>query len=285
VSTSNEIKLWKQGGEDSPDPVNGYLLMDSNTIIYYGRLVWSRIDTGYATDSTYALAHPQNVRCWGKALATVDNTTTNTQGNPGTAGVVPIPFGMGIYLCYNDGSITAPNLNEPVYLVSDQASSNSSEVTVGVAPNGTGIIRPLVGFIMPPTIYPNVNPDALRIPVRVGQFSGVGPVPGVALQSYTNDATVYTASFSVVPGCMHKINVSGAAFTYTFPAITQAIDGMKIAVVNVGAGTTATVAAPTGSDNVGNYTTGTGATAAGPTTAAVKVYTADNTQKAWLVGI
>jgi hypothetical protein len=60
---------------------------------------------------------------------------------------------------------------------------------------------------------------------------------------------------------------------------------MHLAVVNVGAGTTATVANPTGSDSVGNAPSGTGATAAGPTTAAVKVYTADNTLKQWLVGI
>jgi hypothetical protein len=85
---------------------------------------------------------------------------------------------------------------------------------------------------------------------------------------------------------MYLINPSGATFAYTLPAISASNDGQKIAVVNVSTGSTATVAAPTGSDNVGNCAgASTGATAAGPTGGAVKVYCANNTVKAWLVGI
>jgi hypothetical protein len=108
----------------------------------------------------------------------------------------------------------------------------------------------------------------------------------MAIQSYANDAAVHTGAFNTVPGYEHKINPSGATFAYTFPAITTAIDGMRIAVVNVSTGSTATVAAPNGSGNVGNCAgTSTGATAAGPTGGNVKTYTADFTQQAWLVGI
>jgi hypothetical protein len=109
----------------------------------------------------------------------------------------------------------------------------------------------------------------------------------VLQQDYTVDPTAARSSaFTATVGFVHKINPSGATFAYTFPAITAAIDGMKIGVVNVSTGSTATVAAPTGSDNVGNSAgTATGATAAGPTGGLAKVYVADNGTKAWLVGL
>jgi hypothetical protein len=261
--------------------------MAANTVIYFGRLVWIQISTGYAVDSVYANANPTNVRCVGKAMQTVDNTTTNTVGNPGTGGIVPITVNQGIFLLNNDGSIVASSMGLPVYLVSDVSSSNSSLPTVGTSPvTSAGVVQPFVGYLAPPDIYPNVNPNALKVAVRVGRSPGTGPIPGVVQQGYANDSVVKTAAFTASPGFMHKINPSGATFAYTLPAITKAIDGMQIAVVNVSTGSTATVAAPTGSDNVGNCAgTSTGATAAGPTGGNTKVYTADYTQLAWLVGI
>ncbi len=283
MSTTNQVKTWQQGGEDTQDPVQCSLMMAANTIIYFGRLVWIQISTGYAVDSAYANANPGNVRCVGKAMMTVDNTTTNTVGNPGTGGVVPITVSQGVFLLNNDGSITNPSMSLPVYLVSDVYSLP----TIGTSPvTAAGVVQPFVGYVAPPDIYPNVNPDALKVAVRVGQPSGTGPIPGVVVQRYTNDSLVHTGAFSASPGFMHKINPSGATFAYTLPAITKAIDGMAIAVINVSTGTTATVAAPTGSDNVGNCAgAATGATAAGPTGGNTKVYTADYTQLAWLVGI
>lgn len=284
---STAIKLLQQGGEDTQDPVPASLLMDANTIIYGGRIVWSRIDTGWATNSTYAAANPQNVRAWGKATATIDNSTTNTVGNPGTAGVVSVPANQGAFLANNAGDIVAGSLGLPVYLVTDVDGSNNSLLTVSAnSTNGSGTFRPFLGYVTTPDIYPNVNPNALKIAVRVGRNPGNAPIPGANQQTYNNDPNVYAAAFTAAVGYVHKINPSGATFAYVFPAITTKNNGMRIAVVNVSTGSTATVAAPTGSDNIGNSAgTATGATAAGPTGGAVKTYTADDTQKAWLVGI
>ncbi len=147
-------------------------------------------------------------------------------------------------------------------------------------------MRPFVGYVTTNPISATANPDGGKIPVRVAKASGVGPVPGTNLQSYANNSRVFTTTFSAAVGFMHKFSPAGATFAYTLPAITLAIDGMALAVVNVSTGSTATVAAPTGSDNIGNSAgTATGATAAGPAAGLGIVYTADNTQKAWLVGI
>jgi hypothetical protein len=110
--------------------------------------------------------------------------------------------------------------------------------------------------------------------------------PGTSIQAYADGGAALSAAFNAAIGYMYLINPSGATFAYTLPAISASNNGMKIAVVNVSTGSTATVAAPTGSDNVGNCAgASTGATAAGPTGGAVKVYTANDTVKAWLVGI
>ncbi len=139
------------------------------------------------------------------------------------------------------------------------------------------------------TAFTSTTCSRLRITTSLTQVTGGLPlptvVPGTQVQSYVTDATTHSAAFSCLSGYQHMISVSGATFAYTLPAITSANDGQRIAIVNVGAGTTATVAAPTASDAVGNATGSTGATAAGPTTGAVKVYCANNTLKQWLVGI
>lgn len=284
-----DIKTWQQGGEDTQDPVLASLYCDANTLIEGGRLVWARIDTGYATNSTYALAHPQNVRCVGKCIEHFDNTTGNAFGNSGSAGAGPVRVSQGLFLCNNDGTIVQGSFGFPVFMISDVTGTNNGLVTVGIGSGGGAY--PLVGYLAPPPIFPGTSgtlqsvPDPGKVCVRVGR-NGLLGIPGMAIQSYANDATVHTGAFNAVPGYMHKINPSGATFAYTFPAITAAIDGMRIAVVNVSTGSTATVAAPTGSNNVGNSAgTSTGATAAGPTGGNVKTYTADNTQGAWLVGI
>lgn len=136
----------------------------------------------------------------------------------------------------------------------------------------------------PPPIAGGVNVQAVNLAGGSGSVTGV--LPGTNAAAYANAGATVTGAFTGVVGTMHKINPSGATFAYTLPAISATNDGQRIAVVNVSTGTTATVATPTGSDNVGNSAgSATGATAAGPTGGAVKVYTADNTTKAWLVGI
>ncbi len=282
-----DIKTWQQGGEDTQDPVLGYGLVDANTLIEGGRVVWTRVDTGYATNSTYAIANPQNVRPWGKCAAHTDNTTGNAFGNSAAAGGAVVPFNQGLFLCNNDGTISQASVGAPVYLVSDVTPTNNSLVTVGLASMSGGVSRPFLGYVVPNPVPTTSNPDGGKIPVRIGRVPGAGQIPGVAQLDYTMDpTTAYTAAFNVIPGYAHKFNPSGATFAYTFPAITVNNSGMKIAVVNVSTGTTATVAAPNGSDNIGNSAgTTTGATAAGPTGGATKVYVADYTTHAWLVGI
>lgn len=141
----------------------------------------------------------------------------------------------------------------------------------------------IIGSCWPPPPAPISSVLPLNLAGGSNYVSGV--LPASNAQAYITDATTHSAAFNCVIGYQHMIDVSGATFAYTLPPITSAIDGQKIAIVNVGAGTTATVAAPTGSDAVGNATGSTGATAAGPTTGAVKTYTANNTLKQWLVGI
>lgn len=288
-----DIKTKQVGGEDAQDPVLGNGLVDANTLIEGGRLVWTRIDLGWATNSTYATANPQNVRCWGKCIEHTDNTTptgggpVNLFGYNGLAGGANVRFNAGIFLCNNDGSITQSSVGYPVYLVSDVTGTNNGLVTIGLAPVAGGVARPLVGYVMPNPVSATANPDAGKIPVRAGRLPPTGLIPGNATQDYAIDPTAaYSAAFNVIPGFVHKINPSGATFAYTFPAITAGNNGMKVGVVNVSTGSTATVAAPTGANNIGNSAgTATGATATGPTGGAVKTYVADLTVGAWLVGL
>jgi hypothetical protein len=138
------------------------------------------------------------------------------------------------------------------------------------------------------TSTPPPSPISSVLPLNLGGGSNYvsGILPASNVQSYITDASTHTSAFSATIGYAHMINPSGATFAYTLPAVTSKNDGMKIAVINVSTGSTATVAAPTGSDNVGNSAgTATGATAAGPTGGNTKVYCADVSVLAWLVGI
>lgn len=111
-------------------------------------------------------------------------------------------------------------------------------------------------------------------------------VPANLAQSYLDGGAAKTAAFTAAIGTMYAINPSGATFAYTLPAIAAGNNGQKIAIWNASTGSTATVAAPTGSDNVGNCAgSATGATAAGPTGGLTKVYTANVTTGAWITGI
>jgi len=282
-----DAKSYQVGGEDTQDPVLTYGLVDANTLIEGGRLVWTRIDTGYATNSTYANANPQNVRCVGICIEHTDNTTGNAFGNSAAAGGATVRINQGIFLVNGDGTLAQSTLGMPLFLVSDVTGTNSGLVTAGLAPMAAGVARPFLGYLTRNPIASGAIPYGGKFPVRVASLPNTGPIPGIAQQDYTVDpTTAYAAAFNTVPGFVHKVNPSGATFAYTFPAISQYNNGMKIAVVNVSTGSTATVAAPTGSDNIGNSAgTATGATAAGPVGGATKVYVADNTTKAWLVGI
>lgn len=140
------------------------------------------------------------------------------------------------------------------------------------------------------TSFTSTTCSRIRVTTSVqqgmGAFSVGATIPGNLVQSYLDGGAALSAAFTAAIGTMYLINPSGATFAYTLPAISASNNGQKIAVVNVSTGSTATVAAPTGNDNVGNCAgASTGATAAGPTGGAVKVYTANNTVKAWLVGI
>lgn len=282
-----DYKTKPVGGEDTPFSVLDYGLTDANTIIEGGRLVWQRLDTGYATNSTYALANPANVRLLGVCQEHMDNSTpvggapVNAFNNPGTAGV-PMRYARGVFLVSGDGSVLQAQLGLPVFLLHDGESGQTGTPITVTAGSGSGAY-PFVGQVTTNPRSSTANPDPSKIPVLAGVGFNMKQPPSM---EYINDVSVHTGAFSAAIRHMHKINPSGATFAITLPAITQAIDGLHLAFVNVSTGTTATVVAPTGSDNVGNSAgSSTGATAAGPTGGAVAVYTADNTQKAWLVGI
>ncbi len=285
-----DYKTKPVGGEDTPLSVLDYGLGDANVIIEGGRLVWSRLDTGYMQNSTYALAAATvaNVRCWGVCQEHFDNSApvggapVNAFNNPGTAGV-PMRFARGVFLLTGDGSVLQAQIGLPVYLLHDGESGQTGTAPTITANSGGGAY-PFVGYVTTNPRGSTANPDPSKIPISIGLLSA--KISGATQQDYVNDPTTHTGAFTAAIGTVHKINPSGATFAYQFPAITQAIDGMHLAVVNISTGSTATVAAPAGSDNVGNSAgTATGATAAGPTGGAVKTYVADNTLKAWLVGI
>jgi hypothetical protein len=279
----SDAKTKSCGGEDTPLSVLDYFKADANVLIEGGRLVWLRKDTGFAQTSTYAIANPQNVTCVGECLEHLDNTTGNSFGNSALTGV-PGRYQRGIFLCLGDGTVTQSQVSFPVFLVSDATGSNNGAITVSA--NSNGGARPFVGYVATNPRGATDNPDPSRIPVEIGATGPQLFQPGMLVQSYANDPTLHTAAFSTVPGFMHKISPTSITFAFTFPALSAAIDGMRIAIVNTTTGSTATIATPTGSDNVGNSAGATtGATAAGPTGGATKTYTADNTQKAWIVGV
>ncbi len=135
------------------------------------------------------------------------------------------------------------------------------------------------------TTCSRIRASSANAPLAAATATGT-TVPANLVQSYLSGGAALTAAFTMAIGTVYLINPSGATFAYTFPAISASNDGQRIAVVNVSTGSTATVAAPTGSDNVGNCAgASTGATVAGPLGGVVKTYTANNQTKAWLVGI
>jgi hypothetical protein len=120
--------------------------------------------------------------------------------------------------------------------------------------------------------------------LALGTSLQTGVLPGPNSQAFADGGTAATAGFTAAVGTRYKLNPSGATFAVTFPAISSTNDGQEILLANVAtAGSTATVVAPTGSDNVGNVSSGTGATVAGPVRGKANLYVADNTLKAWLV--
>lgn len=163
--------------------------------------------------------------------------------------------------------------------------ADGSGASNGAYPLTAGNVVPGEWTALVSTTCSNIIVGSSSTPPPV-QPAQSGVLPGTILQGYANGGATLTGAFTPAIGTMYGINPSGATFAYTFPAISAANDGQKIAIFNVSTGTTATVAAPTGSDNVGNSAgASTGATAAGPVGGAVKTYTADNTRKAWIVGI
>ncbi len=142
----------------------------------------------------------------------------------------------------------------------------------------------LIGSTWPPPPSFGVA-GILPLPLGSGSNYVSGVLPAGNVQAFTTDASTHTSAFNCTVGSQHMINPSGATFAYTLPAISVTNDGQRIAVVNVSGGTTATVAAPTGSDAVANTTGSTGATAVGPTGGNVKTYVANNTLKQWLIGL
>jgi hypothetical protein len=204
------------------------------------------------------MAHPDN---------TVDFTSGSTADTTSFSSSNPARW----IACYGAGSI----------VVKDNASTPAS-VTYTV---NAGDVFPGEWTAFTSTTCSRIRMTSTNLPPSFGSaFSST--VPGNMVQAYVSGGAAQSAAFTAAIGYVYLINPSGATFAYTLPAISGSNDGQKIAVVNVSTGSTATVAAPTGSDNVGNCAgTATGATAAGPTGGNVKVYTANNQTKAWLVGI
>lgn len=277
-----DIKTKQVSGNETPWPVIDYFLGDANTLIEGNRLVWARRDTGFAQNSTYAVANPLNVVCLGVCQEHFDNTTGNAFSNSGLTGARG-RYNRGVFLCNNDGTLSQSSLGAPVFLVSDVTPTNNSLVTVSASSAGGS--RPYVGFVTTNPRGSTEVPDGGKIPVAIGIFSNGANVPGTLTQDYINDPTIHTAAFTVVPGVMHKFNFQ-ATGNINFPVITAAMDGYHLSLVNLGTGATAVTLVGGGTNNVGIVANGvTGATAASPASAKAQVYCADFTQGSWVPGI
>lgn len=282
----SDTKTKAVGGETSPIPVLDYFLADANVLIEGNRIVWARRDTGYAQNSTYALANPQNAVCLGRCIEHLDNTTplggaaVNAFNNPGTSGVRG-RYDRGIFLCNGDGTITQASLGQPVFLVSDVTGTNNGVVTVGLSPLAGA--RPLVGFVTTNPRGSTDNPDASKIPVAIGLTPYLAGIPATLSPEYIDDnVTIHSAAFTVVPGVMHTFNFQATA-NINFPAVSQLLDGMKLAIINQGTGATASTLVAGGTSNMGVAGAGTtGATAAGPKSLSVQNYVANNFLGAWI---
>ncbi len=204
------------------------------------------------------MAHPDQTQDYTSGSGA--DTTTFTVANPARQIVI---YGAGVVVMYDNASTPA---------------SHSYTVT-----GGERITGEWSSFVS--TTCSRIRATSVADPVMAPP-TVTALVPGNNVQAYLNGGATLIAAFTAAIGTFYAINPSGATFAYTFPAITASNDGQKIGVVNVSTGSTATVAAGTGSDNVGNSAgTATGATAAGPTGGLTKVYTADNTRKTWLTGL
>ncbi len=205
------------------------------------------------------MAHPDQTQDYTSGSGA--DTTTFTAANPARQ---ITPYGAGSIVMYDNAATPAQH----TYTVT----------------GGERIVGEWSSFVS--TTCSRIRATSVADPVMAPPLTSATVVPGNYVQSYLNGGATLTAAFTAAIGTFYAFNPSGATFAYTLPAITANNDGQKIGVVNVSTGSTATVAAPTGSDNVGNSAgTTTGATAAGPLGGLTKVYTADNTRKAWITGL
>lgn len=278
----SETKTKQVGGETSPIPVLDYFLADANTLYEGNRLVWSRRDTGFAQNSTYALANPNNVLCWGLIDEHLDNTTGNAFNNSALTGVRG-RYKRGIFLCNNDGTLSQATIGIACYLASDVTGTNNGLVTVSAS--SLGGTRPLVGFT---TTNPRTTGevDAGKIPVAIGLTSYPAGIPGTLQQDYVDDATIHTGTFTVVAGVMHAFNFQATGANINFPVVTSLLDGFRVGLINQGTGATANTLVAGGTSNVGIVGSGTtGATAAAPASLRAQTYVANNTLGSWIPGL
>lgn len=231
-----DVKTW-QISADNAIPKTGSLPVDANTIIEGGRLVWSRIDTGYATNSTYALAHPTNVRCWGICAQHTDNSTATPQsGANGTAGSCMVPLYAGVSLLKGDSTVTLVDMGSYVYLQSD---SGTTAPTVQDTDGGGSL--PLVGYVAPYVRSSTASPDPSAIPVAIGMAR-----PDVAnpeLPGGSSSAYRMTGVVTSNVGTLSSFTVASTDLTF--------VAGDQVLLVNQ------TTASQNGPYVVGTVTTGT----------------------------
>ncbi len=173
-----DIKTWWLDA-DSAIPKVGMLPAKANTITEGGRLAWSDA-SGYAIPSSAATAAS---KCWGIYLTRVDNSTgTTVPGNSGLNNGVPtgVPFTQGYALLTGDGSVTAANVGQYVFLVSDTGTGKPQ-----VSTSDAGGTRPLVGFVSPYVrTSSDVDPSAIPVAIGFARPDALDPEIGVGGFAY-----------------------------------------------------------------------------------------------------
>lgn len=168
--------------------------------------------------------------------------------------------------------------------VSRQYTFAGSDMRVGewTAFTSTTCTRVAIGTTWPP---PQPFPFPSAVNLAGGPAAVTGVLPAAQAQDWADSGTIAQVAFTAIPNTMHPFNFQNTA-NINFPKINAAINGLTVALLNLGTGATASTLVPSGTDSLGVVAAGvTAATAAGPTSLKAQRYTPNLTLGQWVPAI
>lgn len=181
--------------------------------------------------------------------------------------------------CYGAGTIVM--LDNSATPASKTYVVTGSEVISGewTALVSTTCTRIRIGTSQP---APQPFPFPSAVNLAGGAAAVTGVLPASQAQDFVDAGTVFGGAFSAIVNTMHPFAFAVTAANINFPKITAAINGLSIAIMNLGTGATASVLVPSGTDSMGVVGVGvTAATAAGPKSAVAQRWTGCLTTGQW----